>query len=138
MSFENNKRFQSHLVCSFSVQVWRGGRVVKALDCWFNVLCTRGFESHPRRTSNSYWIFFFIIKFFFLDYVTRKIQIWSFWLKSNRGSLFIFDSCPTGDEVKRGTKLQQDLIYNVDYEGSSLLHLAIDSGVLKVTKNCAE
>jgi len=52
--------------------------------------------------------------------------------------LFLFfDSCPTGDEVKKGTKQQHDLIYNVDYEGSSLLHLAIDSGVLKVTKNCA-
>ena len=31
--FENNRWLRSHLVRSFSVQVWRGGRVVKALDC---------------------------------------------------------------------------------------------------------
>ncbi|CAH3142085.1 unnamed protein product [Porites lobata] len=42
------------------------------------------------------------------------------------------------DEVKRGTKQQHDLIYNVDYEGSSLLHLAIDSGVLKAVKLCLD
>ena len=39
----------------------------------------------------------------------------------------------TGNEVQRGTKQKLDLLYGVDFEGSSLLHLAIDSGVLKVT-----
>ena len=39
----------------------------------------------------------------------------------------------TGNEVQRSTKQKLDLIYGVDFEGSSLLHLAIDSGVLKVT-----
>ena len=28
--------------------------------------------------------------------------------------------------------MKQELLYGVDFEGSSLLHLAIDSGVLKV------
>lgn len=39
----------------------------------------------------------------------------------------------TGCEVQRGTKQKLDLLYGVDFEGSSLLHLAIDSGVLKVS-----
>ena len=41
--------------------------------------------------------------------------------------------CGTGNEVQKSTKQKLDLIYGVDFEGSSLLHLAIDSGVLKVT-----
>lgn len=39
-------------------------------------------------------------------------------------------------EVQRGTKQKLDLLYGVDSEGSSLLHLAIDSGVLKAVKLC--
>ena len=37
-----------------------------------------------------------------------------------------------GHETQRGEKLQQEHLYGVDFEGGSLLHLAVDSGVLKV------
>lgn len=51
--------------------------------------------------------------------------------------MFLFSTicgnfCVIGYEVQRGTKQKLDLLYGVDSEGSSLLHLAIDSGVLKV------
>ncbi|XP_078360427.1 transient receptor potential cation channel subfamily A member 1-like isoform X2 [Oculina patagonica] len=42
------------------------------------------------------------------------------------------------NEVQRSTKQKLDLIYGVDFEGSSLLHLAIDSGVLKAVKLCLD
>jgi len=42
------------------------------------------------------------------------------------------------NEVQRATKQQQELIYGVDFEGSSLLHLAVDSGVLKAVKLCLD
>lgn len=42
------------------------------------------------------------------------------------------------NEVQKGTKVKQELLYGVDFEGSSLLHLAIDSGVLKAVKLCLE
>lgn len=37
-----------------------------------------------------------------------------------------------GNEIQRGAKLQQEHLYGVDFEGGSMLHLAVDSGVLKV------
>ncbi|XP_067037370.1 transient receptor potential cation channel subfamily A member 1-like isoform X2 [Acropora muricata] len=41
-------------------------------------------------------------------------------------------------ETQRGAKLQQEHLYGVDFEGGSLLHLAVDSGVLKAVKLCLE
>jgi len=38
-----------------------------------------------------------------------------------------------GYEVQTDPKRQMDILYSVDFDGSTLLHLAIDSGIIKVS-----